>query len=428
MGLSKHNPTLLLVQDDAYLAHLTLSKRDQNMQDLFWLGFLLYMVSYSIAQTTMVSWILCQAVQSVGLILMISGALSQMQRHFDHPYLKPVFIVYCLWLLGVMVRGFTMDYNLIKVLLFDAYFGSLLYFMPLVVLFPRNLFFYKRLFDVIFVFGIFYLGLSVLFAREILFADREDLVSRGIVEVFVRNLGIPSTFLTLTFLYQTKKRKALALGIALVSMLLALIKARRGLLLMTMIPLVISYLFYLIESKSKILIILVSILLGGIIVAYGLSLYEKSSLFTYMKDRGLEDTRTNVELAFYRDLDTQDWLFGRGMLGEYYCPGIDENKTGYRSVIETDYLQIILKGGLVSFVLLLMILIPAMFLALFASKNLLAKAAGAWIFWTILNMYPSNVNTFSMSYLIAWVAVGIGYSKAIRELPEEVMCLYFKTD
>jgi hypothetical protein len=425
MKRDSNNATILLLTDDAYLQHLTLERKDQVMFDLFWLGFIAYSFGYSISQTTLVSFIVCQLFQSLGLISMIVAAFSQIRYKFEHPYLQVIFSLYLLWLLSIMLRGMVFDYNSIKVLLFDAYFGALLYFTPLVLLFPRNLFFYKRLFDVLFIFGIAFCGLTLVFAKVIVVADREDLVSRGIVEVFNRNLGIPTIFLLLTFLYHTPKRKILALGIALVVMLLALIKARRGLLLMTIIPLLIAYMFYLIESKSKILIILVSVVFGCAMVIYGMSIYEKSSLFSYMKDRGMEDTRTNVEVAFRRDLDTKDWLIGRGMLGEYYCPGIDENKTGYRSVIETDYLQTILKGGIISLGLLLLVIVPAMFLCLFASKNLLSKAAGAWIFWSILNMYPSNINTFSLNYLIMWISVGIGYSKAIRELPEEVLRLYF---
>jgi hypothetical protein len=425
MGVDKHTSTLLLVQDEAQLNYLTLSKKDQQLQDLFWLGLLMYLLGYAVAQTTLVSYIMCQAAQMLGLVLMLTGAISQIRLRFESPYLRGLFTLYCLWLLGVMFRGMTFDYNVIKILLFDAYFGALLYFAPLVVLFPRNLFFYKRLFDVIFILGIAYLGLSILFIRTILITDPKDLVSQGVVEVFNRNLAIPSTFLLLTFLYHPRKRKLLALGISFMGMLLAIMKARRGLSLMIAIPLLIAYLFSLIESKSKLMIIIVSVFLGSVLIAYGLSLYESNSLFDNLKERGLEDTRTNVEVAFRKDMSFQDWWLGRGMLGEYYCPGIDDNKTGLRSVIETDYLQTILKGGLISLGLLLAIITPAMFLGLFASKNLLSKAAGAWIFWTILNMYPSNVNTFSMNYLIMWLSVGIAYSKTMRELPDEVLRLYF---
>ncbi|AEE53262.1 hypothetical protein [Haliscomenobacter hydrossis] len=426
MGVNKSKATLLLISDDAYVQHLTLQKKDQLLLDLFWLGFITYTLGYAVSQTTYVSWIICQAFQSLGIISMLLAAFSQIQFRFDNFYLRFLYSFYVLWLISIMIRGFTLDYLLIKIMLFDAWFGALLYFAPLLLLFPRNLFFYKRLFDAILVLGLAFLFLTVLFARQIVFADFENLVSRGIVEIFSRTLAIPSAFVLLTFIYHTKKRKLISLVIVAVPILLAIIKARRGLILMSVLPLMIAYVFYLYESKAKTLVVIVTVLIFSVMVGYGLSVYEESAIFSKLKDRGLEDTRSTVEDCFYRDMSTLDWLIGKGLLGQYYCPGIDQgNTSGYRPVIETDYLQTILKGGIVSFVLMLLITLPAAFLGLFRSKNLFAKAAGAWIVLALINMYPSSVNTFTLNYLLVWISVGICYSKAIRDLPDEVLKLYF---
>lgn len=425
MGANKTEATLLLIRDEAYVKHLTLQKKDQLFLDLFWLGFITYTLGYSISQTTYVSWIICQAFQSLGIIFMLVAAFSQIQYRFDNLYLRFIFTFYLLWLISVMLRGFTLDYTEIKILLFDAWFGVLLYFTPLLLLFPRNLFFYKRLFDAILVLGVAFLLLTLVFIKQILFADFEDLVSRGIVEIFSRTLAIPSAFVLLTFIYHTKQRKLISLVILTVPILLAIIKARRGLILMSVLPLMVAYVFYLYESKAKTLVIIFTVLVFSVVIGYGLSVYEESALFSKLKDRGLEDTRTTVEICFYKDMSTLDWLIGKGLLGQYYCPGIDlGNPSGYRSVIETDYLQTILKGGILSFGLMLLITLPAAFLGLFKSKNLFSKAAGAWIVLALFNMYPSSVNTFTLNYLLVWISVGIGYSKAIRLLPDEVLKLY----
>jgi hypothetical protein len=425
-GMVKNNGTLLLVQDDAYLPHLILDKKRQNLLDLFWVGFLAYTFGYAISQTTYANWIICQFFQSVGIVLLLIGTLQLIQVKFDNLYIRFLYSIYCLWLIITIMRGATTDYQAIKLLLFDAWFGVLLYFVPILLLFPRNLFFYKRLFDVILVLGISFVVLSTFYAREIIFADKEDLISRGIVEVFARTLGMPVTFLVLIFSYQSRPKRIIAIVITLLIIFLGIFKARRGLILLAFLPLLVAYIFYVYQSKSKILVFIYTLSLASIVLIYGISIYQKSSLFTYLKDRGLEDTRTNVELCYYNDMTTKDWLIGKGLFGEYFCPGIDEgNKTGYRPVIETDYLQTILKGGIISFGLLLLIIFPAAILGIFKSKNMLSKAAGIWILLAILNMYPSNVNTFTLNYCMVWIAVGLCYSPVIRSLPEDVLKLYF---
>lgn len=424
--MENNNSTLLVFRDDAYIKYLILDKKDQKMHDLFWLGFMIYTVAFAVSQTTMVSWILCQAFQLLGLGMILVGAFSQLRFTFDSLSFKHLYVLYMAWLAFVVVRGLATDYDGIKAMLFDASFGLFPYFVPLIVLFPRNLLFYKRLFDVIFIFGLAFLAISAVFIKQIIIADNENLISKGIVEVFTRTMGMTTGFILLTFVYHTKKRNLLSIFILFVIMLMAIYKGRRGLLIMSVLPLMVAYFFYLFESKAKILVVLISVLVGGVLLVYGMSFLEKSSLFNTLKDRGLEDTRSSVEACFYDDMTFKDWVIGRGMRGEYYCPGIDIGSgSKYRYVIETDYLQIMLKGGIISFGLLLLITIPAAFLGLFRSKNLLSKAAGAWIILALINMYPSTVNTFSINYLIVWISVGIGYSKAIRDLPELVLKKYF---
>jgi hypothetical protein len=93
----------------------------------------------------------------------------------------------------------------------------------------------------------------------------------------------------------------------------------------------------------------------------------------------------------------------------------------YRSVIETGYLQIILNGGIVSLVLLLLIMIPAIVKGFIYSKNLLSKAAAAWIVLFFLYEYPGVPSIFSFNYILVWISLGICYSKDISQIPEDKM-------
>lgn len=159
---------------------------------------------------------------------------------------------------------------------------------------------------------------------------------------------------------------------------------------------------------------------------YASSIYniKDSKIFGFLASRGTEDTRTLVELYFYDDMKENDWIFGKGIAGKYFCPDIEENQeTNYRYLIETGYLQMILKGGLINLILLLLILIPAVLLGFFNSKNILSKAAAIWILLFLFKSYPTIATTFDVSYALVWFSVGICYSKQLRNMTDSDICL-----
>src|SRR5207244_9681 len=97
-----------------------------------------------------------------------------------------------------------------------------------------------------------------------------------------------------------------------------------------------------------------------------------TSMFSSLKTRGLQNTRISVEDCFYSSLTRKEWIIGGGINGQYYCPNMDENDdTGFRTVIETDFLNIILKGGIISLSLVLLIAVPAFIKGVFYSNNIL---------------------------------------------------------
>src|SRR5690606_9634390 len=108
-------------------------------------------------------------------------------------------------------------------------------------------------------------------------------------------------------------------------------------------------------------------------------------LFELLAKRGVEDTRSGIERYFYGDMEGMDWIIGRGMRGEYYSPTVGAGS--YRGTIETDYLNMILKGGLINLIIIVLTLVPAIFNGIFRSTNTLSTAAGIWIFFWMLNTY-----------------------------------------
>lgn len=412
----------ILIENQFYITN----KQLINL-NLFGAGFILYTGGLIISGTPNPNFIICQLFQTLGLFLIIPATINLVQFEIENQQLKFLFVIYCIWLVSIVLRGFEFNYSSLKEMVFDAYFGILPYCVPLIMLFPKKLDFYKKLFDIIIIFGIFALLYDIVFFKYLANSDRESMVSKSTIEN-ASALITPCGFILFTYGYHSSKTKLIALVVIILALLFAIYRARRGYVFKCSSILLIAYFLYLFSSKRKILVIYLSflVLLAGIF--YVNRLYKvDNSIFSYLVERGEEDTRTGVELFFYDDMKTKDWIIGRGINGKYYCPGVEEDGvTVYRGIIETGFLQTILKGGIISLGLFLFITIPAIFKGLFASKNLLSKAAGIWILLGLIYSYPGIIEGFSLYYLMIWISIGICYSKKIRNIPESMMRAYFQ--
>jgi hypothetical protein len=306
-------------------------------------------------------------------------------------------------------------------MLFNAEFGLLRYFVPLVLLFPLKLHFYRKLFSVIIILGMIFILYDIGFYKNLLDLNYTNINTKFTFEYFAKILSIPMGFIMLTYAYHPPRRILFALLVIVVGAGFALFRARRALLFMTVSPLVFAYILYLYRGKRKLIIVIFSVFIGALLLLYGMKVYNdnRQGMFALITERIYENTRSGVEFNFYQDMSTRDWIIGKVINGQYYSPGIDlGDTTGYRGMIETDYLNIILKGGIVSLVLLFLIALPAIIKGLFFSKNLLSKAAAFWIILWFMELYPANVNSFSLNHILVWISIGICYSKEIRNYSE----------
>jgi len=428
MDMVKNQTPHLIVNDPSLLSYLAYVRKDNFLIDAFFAGFILYTISYTLAQTDQFSWVICQAFQSLGVAVMFLSALPLLRWRFENNYLRLLYTLYVPWLMIVVLRGFSMDFGVIKSMVFDSYFGALPYFVPLILLFPKNLFFYNRLFDVIMIMAFWNIAYDLFFFRGLMDGDLLNLWSQGLAEE-AKTMGIPAGFIVLTFSYHTRRRKLIAIGTLLMIFFFATVRGRRGLMLISTLPLVFAYLMYLIQGKYRVVGVALSVIVSLLIVSFQTaSILGESDVFDNVKERGTVNTRLNVEQAFFKDMEFESMIIGRGMNGTYFCPTLIDVGAGTfdRGVIETDYLQIILKGGLLSLGLLLLILLPAVWKGIFRSKNLLSKAAGIWILYCLIAMYPANLHTFTLFYILVWVSVGICYSDKLRNMPDGVLKQYFK--
>ncbi len=385
---------------------------------IFWLGFIIYTLSYVIKGYGHGSLKIFELFQFIGICLFLIKGVVLFHPQIKSNYLRSILIIYLICLATVISRGIQFNYDSVKNLLVNGDYGIFPYFVPLILFFPKNLTFYKKLSDVILILGIFYLLYSVLLIRDLISRSSE---TKSSIEYLTNYLSMPCGFILLTYKYHSKKRNLFALGVMILSILFSIYKARRGLSSICISILIASYFLYLFNTKKKILVIYLGVVAMTAGALYVTNKYKikKNGLFTSIVERGNEDTRTEVELYFYEDMKPKDWIIGKGINGQYYCPGIfEDQEEDYRSYIETGYLQMILKGGIVELALLLIITIPAVILGIAFSKNLLAKAAGIWIFIMLLSLYPATLNTFSLRFLLVWIAVGICFSKKIRNLSD----------
>lgn len=393
--------------------------------NIFWLGFLIYVFSNVISQSGNFNYALCNMFQLLGILMFIPSTIYLIHIKIENKYLGSLYTIFLLWTAGVILRGIKLDYASLKVLLFHSMIGVFPYLVPVVLLFPRSPEFFKKIFQVIILMGIIYLGLCLAFIKDLLI-NYNDVRSQGISEAFIQDLALPSGFILFTIIYHSGKRKWFALFVIVAAFLLAVIRARRGLMFMTFSILFISFLFYQYVNKTKVIYIILSFFIIILVSAASVKIYNdnRKDTFGLITERIAKETRSAVENYFYNDLKSKDWIIGKGINGQYFCPGVTEGvgrMSIYRGVIETGYLQIILNGGIVSLVLILLIMIPAMIMGFFYSKNLFSKAAAAWIVLFFLYEYPGVPSIFSFNYILVWISIGICYSEDIRQIPESEM-------
>lgn len=414
-----------------YLADNIYSKRTSKALNLFWTGFIIYTTCY----TLMISGVVTSKIiylQLLGMVIFIIPAIYLVKFRIENKYLRNIYIIYCAWLLYVVARGFKFNKDYLLETFTDGTGGIFLYLVPLILLFPKDLIYLKKIINVIIILSVIYFLCDIVFIKSIL--ANESLDGQTLLEYFSKILGIPCGFILLTIAYNTDKKKTkVLLGklwvlfIIILTLFLSIIKARRGLMFMTLNILLAAYIIFNYAFKNNLFFKFFPLLILFFLSIYVVNVYneKKKGMFSLMTEHLKEDTRSNVEEYFYIDMNKNEWISGKGIDGMYYCPtGATED--GFRGVIETDYLQIILKGGIISLGLLFLITIPAIFNGLFYSKNILSKAAATWIILWMVDLFPATVTTFSLNYLLIWISIGICYSKKIRTMPESLVKEYFQ--
>ena len=408
---------------------VAVSKKQQKNIDLFFYGVLTNILSYitGITNNKYITPATCQGIQAIALAMVIFASVNLIKYKFENNYFKSVFTVFLIYLITIVIREPNFDYNAIKNLLFDPGLGIVPYFVPLVVLFPRSMVLYKKVFKTLVIFGTLFITYIIIYFDIVHDNNWLNLTSQAYIENFFGAFGIPVGFLALTFLYHSKKIRKFAFAVLVVALYFLIFRARRGSMFICLTTLTGAGMIYLVHTKRTVLVITLSV----IMVLFGtvfVSDIKLPSMFDFLMSRKDEDTRTGMEVYMKADMTRNDWIIGKGINGKYVCPFILDasDLSGKRGIIETGYLQIILKGGLMELILFGLILLPAAYLGLFKSSNVLSKGAGMYLLLCAIYLYPTIVIGYGMYYIVIWIAVGICYSGRIRKMSDSTIQKYLQ--
>lgn len=399
--------------------------------NIFWISVILYSAGYAFSTSLYSLSAIFQVFQIIGIGGLIFSLANLIDTNKLNVYFFLLFIVYFLWQLFFVIRGNfqNLNYEDVKSLFFNGNYGLVCIFIPLVALLPVSLFNIKKLFDASFILFFLYIIFTLSVLPDLMHPDPHNAFSREAFESSVKFLAFPVCFVLLNLDLQSNKRKLIALVVFSIVILFAIFRARRGILMMSGIVAVFAFTFHFFRSSKKLgwaLGIVYLLILGYQFYVIDYS-FSKINFLGNLFERGLQNTRSYVENCFYSSMSSLDWIIGKGYNEGYFCPGIDESvfEGGVRKVIETDYLQLILTGGLVNLILMLGIVLPAVFLGLFQSSNLFSKKAATWIMIWLFFLYPSNGYTVSIFHISMWLMVALCYSKKFRELSDQTILNYF---
>ena len=373
---------------------------------IYSLGFLSYISDHVASQLSLLIMIF-------GLVGIGFSFLKLVKLNISNSYLKIIFPLFMLWQMYIIMRGIQgFNFSMLLSLLFSPYY-FLHYLVPLFILIPANIFFAKKMFNLFTVLSILLFVVFLLFPNEILHTNLM------FSEQVVWTLGTGGGFLLLTWGYHTKKRRVIALLTVLLSLFISTIMARRNIMLTFSNFFIFSLLIVILSRsqsiRNKVYILTIVLLISAVSYAIFFSFQDK--LFGKISTHLSENTRGIIYDAFINDMTTKDLVIGKGFLGEYYCPGAEEGRDT-RFLIESGYLQTILKGGAISLILFLLIALPAAYLGIVKSKNILSKASGTIVILWLIDMFPWGMPAINIRYILVWTCIGICYSSVIRNLSE----------
>jgi len=342
---------------------------------------------------------------------------------FENVYFKYTFIVFITYEFIIIFRGLSFSYQfLIDKLMSQITFWPLI--IPLFVFFDKKISTLVLLIKYIYFIGIFFLLVSLFMPNLLL----QRLTAESII-----GLAISSGFVLMNASYLGSRKVNISFLVLFISLLSVIYLGRRNVMVTLSGFIIASYILN-ITSKTKSLLFRFFPIIIGVLFFLLFSFSNLNTRLTQkMNERFTEDTRSGLFETYF--LEMQNYLtFGKGMNGTYYSPisgdtnddGIAFTEVDYRNVIENGYLQLMLTGGIIHIVLFLLVMLPAAIIGIIKSTNNFTRACGIFILLRLIDMLIFGLPSFSMSYILVWICVGVCYSSQLREMSDESIHVEFQ--
>lgn len=284
------------------------------------------------------------------------------------------------------------------------------YLLPFIIIRLPNIKYFRELLKLFFIISLFVIPCWIF--------NYSNLVQIGTYKAEGIGEGLPyiSAFLLGLSSYLSKKQRTINIIIWAIYFILMMLNARRNasftLLLYAFIAFIFTSLISLKRNSIKTVIIYLFSILTLLVIFLNFETLS-SGIFNNMSNRVGENTRSGVEKFFFADFSNSpisDWIFGRGMDGSYFQP-VTNNETGQitynRNVIETGYLYMILKGGVLYVIIVVLIMIKALKNGFF-KKSMTLKYIATILFTYFVDLYTTNpVCIFSVRSIIFWFCISM---------------------
>ncbi len=353
-------------------------------------------------------------------LLFILSIKKEKQTFYIHTYFKFLLFFLFIWSLFTVFRSFSVNSkDLIS--LFGHYLMGWAWTTPLAIVFGLNIYNWMGIFNFLVKLLLVGMVLSIIF---IPFTG--DKYAFGIIE-WLQFFPI----LLLTYVYQHKINKKIILLATISFIIVSIIISQRinaAYIIMTIFFTIVEFFRYKKTDKLKKLFVSVIIVLSVL----GLSVTASDIYTKITEDKSVTtDTRTFLFVELFADMSDNELIIGRGALGTYYSPYFAYTQkhglggdSSTRMVNEVGYLQMILKGGFIMMFLYLLILLPAAYLGIFKSKNLIARMSGYIILIYLVIWIVSYYSVYSAEYILLWMAVGTAISPIARNTTDKELKIY----
>jgi hypothetical protein len=363
------------------------------------------------------------ALMNISVFLLIRSMVRVKRKEFDvNLYFKIIFSLLLLWSVFTIFRSFALNSKDLISLFGHTNLGWA-WITPLAVVLGLNINNWLYLFD-------FFTKIILISA---VLAVGSAWYSLGVIFGLIEWMWV-LPILIMTYIYQKKSTQRIIIFASIMFLLLSFYGSQRANFVFLAMLLLFSLIEYYRQPEVSPLkkVILFYVLVIGLL----LFSFKINSIVSDLSNNQeiTEDTRTFLVEEMYEDMDDTELLVGRGALGTYFSPyfyylrksGFSGGDSATRVVNELGYLEIVLKGGYVMVALYILFLLPAAYLGIFKSKNILSRTAGYYILVHILFWFITYMPIYSPKFILLWMAAGSTISKRARNTKNSELLIFYQ--